>query len=57
MEEQPPMCRVTANLLHKQSWTADRGGPPAWRYREVLTTPRRVNLPCYDTLLKVSDLD
>ena len=27
-------------MLNKQSWTADRGGPPAWGLVEGLTTPR-----------------
>ena len=31
--------RVAANMLNKQPWTADRGGPPAWGLVEVLTTP------------------
>jgi len=25
MEEQPPVWRVAANVLNKQSWTADKG--------------------------------
>ena len=33
--------RVTANMLNKQSWTADRGGPPDWVLVEGLTTPHR----------------
>ena len=31
--------RVAANMLNKQSWTANRGGPPAWGLVEGLTTP------------------
>ena len=31
--------RVAANMLNKQSWTADRGDPPAWGLVEGLTTP------------------
>jgi len=30
--------RVSANILNKQSRTADKGGPPAWGLGEVLTT-------------------
>ena len=33
--------RVAANLWNNQSWTADRGGPPAWGLVEGLTTPHR----------------
>ena len=33
--------RVAANMLNKQPWTADRGGPPAWGLVEGLTTPHR----------------
>jgi len=25
MRERPPTWRVTGNILHKQSWTADKG--------------------------------
>ena len=38
-EERPPIRRVAANKLNKQSRTADEGGPPAWGLGEVLTTP------------------
>ena len=31
--------RVAVNMLNKQPWTADRGGPPAWGLVEGLTTP------------------
>jgi hypothetical protein len=36
--------RVAANILNKQSRTADKGGPPAWGLGEVLTTPHRKEL-------------
>jgi hypothetical protein len=39
MEERPPIWRVAANILNKQSRTADKGGPPAWELGEGLTTP------------------
>jgi hypothetical protein len=29
-EERPPVRRVAANILNKQSRTAERGGPTAW---------------------------
>ena len=43
MEEWPPICRVTANKLNKQSRTADKGWSPAWGLGEALTTPPREN--------------
>jgi hypothetical protein len=43
MEELPPIWRVAANKLNKQSRTADKDGPPAWGLGEVLTTPPREN--------------
>ena len=33
--------RVSANMLNKQSWAADRGSPPAWGLDEGLTIPHR----------------
>jgi hypothetical protein len=33
--------RVAANILDKQSRTADKGGPPAWGLDGGLTTPHR----------------
>jgi hypothetical protein len=41
MKERPPIWRAAANILNKQSRTADKGGPPAWGLGEVLTTPPR----------------
>ena len=29
------------NILKKQSWTAYKSGPPAWRLVELLTSPHR----------------
>ena len=37
----PQKWRIAANMLNKQPWTADRGGPPAWRLVGGLTTPHR----------------
>jgi hypothetical protein len=34
-----------------------RGGPPAWRWGEVLTTPHRKNWLCYETRTLVSGVD
>jgi hypothetical protein len=33
------------------------GGPKAWGLGEVLTTPHRKELPCYETYRKALDLD
>jgi hypothetical protein len=45
-------------MLNKQSRAADKGGPPAWVLGEVLTTPHRRNIACYEPFTtKVSDLD
>ena len=60
MEERPPVCRVAENILNKQSQTAKRSGPPAGGgvLGEVLTTPHRKNVSCYEIIIrKVSDLD
>jgi hypothetical protein len=38
MGEWPPIWRVAANVLNKNSRTADKGGPPTWGLGEVLTT-------------------
>jgi hypothetical protein len=35
---------------------ATRGGPPGWGLGEVLTTPHRKKVPCYETLYRASDL-
>jgi hypothetical protein len=44
LEERPPIWRVAANVLKKQSRTADKGGPPDWGLGERLTTPHRENV-------------
>ena len=41
MEERPPIWRVAANKLNKQSRKPTMGGPPAWGLGEALTTPPR----------------
>jgi hypothetical protein len=43
---------VAANILNKQSWTADRGGPPACGLGVGLTTPHRKNKLVTKTLKK-----
>jgi len=58
MEERPPIWRVVANILNKQSRTADKGGPPPWGLGEVLTTPHRRNVSCYQLFTWIaSDMD
>ena len=58
MEEQPPIWRVAANMLNKESRIADKGGPNAWGLGEVLTSPRCKNVSCYEMFTdKASDLD
>jgi len=48
MKEQPPIWRIAANVLNKQSRTADKGGLPGWGLGEVLTTSHRKNTTCYE---------
>ena len=51
-EEQPPIWRVAANILNKQSRTADKGWSSSLGggvLGEVLTTPHRKNWLCYET--------
>jgi hypothetical protein len=50
------MWTVAANTLNKQSRTADSGCSSNLGLGEVLTTPRRKNLRCYETFHKASDL-
>ena len=57
MEERPPIWRIAANILNKQSRTADKGGTPAWGLGEVLTTPHCKNWSFHrtDTFFSVLD--
>jgi hypothetical protein len=48
MEERPPVWWVAENILNKQLRAADKGWPSAWRLGEVLTTPHRKDLCCYE---------
>jgi len=57
MEERPPIWRVAENILNKQSRTADKGGSLVWDFGEVLTTPHRKNVSCYELFTRTSDLD
>ena len=47
MEERPTIWRVAANILNKQSRTANKGCPPAWGLGKVPTTPQGKNVSCY----------
>ena len=37
--------RIAANMLNKQSWRADKDGPPAWELVEGLKIPQRKKKP------------
>jgi hypothetical protein len=50
MEERPPIWKVVANILSKPAG----GGPPAWGLGEVLTTPYRINVSCYEMFTSAS---
>jgi hypothetical protein len=47
-EERPPIWRVAANILNKQSRTTEKGGPPARELGEVVTIPHRKDIPGYE---------
>ena len=52
MEERPPIWRVAANMLNKQSRTADKGWSSSLGWlSEVLTIPHRKNISCYEILI------
>ena len=58
MEERPPVWRVAANILNNSRGQPTRGGPPDWGLGEVLTTPHRKKVSCYEIFTrKASDLD
>jgi hypothetical protein len=48
--------RVAVSILNKQSWTDDKGAPPAWRVGEGLTTPHHKNPACYEMLQRAAEL-
>jgi len=56
MEERPPIREVVANILNKQSRTADKWLSSSLGGGEILTTPRRKNVSCYEMLTRASDL-
>jgi hypothetical protein len=49
MEVRPPIWRVAANILNKQSRTADKGWSSSLGVGRGLTTPRRINVLCCET--------
>jgi len=49
MEERPPIWRVAANTLNKQLQTDNMGWYSSLGVRDVLTTPHRKKMPCYET--------
>jgi len=49
--------RVPANILNKQSWTADREWTSSFGVRWRLTTPHIKEPACYEVLHRSSDLD
>ena len=50
LEERPPIRRVAANILNKQSRTADKGWSSSLGLGEVLTTPHLKNVSCCETM-------
>jgi len=51
MEERPPIWRVAANVMNKQSRAADKGSSSRMGLGEVLTTPHRKNIYYYETFI------
>jgi len=44
------------NILNKQSRTAESDGTSAWVLREVLTTPHRKTVTCYDVISYIPEI-
>ena len=57
MEERRPIWRLYANILNKQSRTADSGWYFTLELGELLTTPHRKHWPCYETWTRASGQD
>ena len=51
MEERPPIWRVAANKMNKQSRTAEKGWSSSLGLGEALTTPPRKKKLCYEILM------
>ena len=52
MEERPPVWMVAADILNKQSRTADKAWSSILGVGQVLTTPRHNNVPRYETFIQ-----
>jgi hypothetical protein len=48
MEEQPPIWRVTANILNKKPRTADKGWPSNLGVGRGSNNPHHKNVSCYE---------
>jgi hypothetical protein len=57
MGERPPIRKLAATILNKQSRQPTSGGLPAWGLGEVVTNPHRKNWSCYETDTRASGLD
>jgi hypothetical protein len=51
------MWKVASNILNKQSRTANKGWSSSFGVGELLTTHHRINLRCYGTFHKASDIE
>jgi hypothetical protein len=49
--------RIAAIILLCSRVQPTRGGPPAWGFGEVLTTPHRKIPACYEMLHRASELE
>jgi hypothetical protein len=54
MDERPPVWWGAANILNKESRTAVKVWYTSWGLGEVLTTPHRKNVSCYEMFTRVS---
>ena len=52
MKELPLIRRIDANILNKQSRTADNSLSSSLGFGEVLTIPHRKNVPSYETFIQ-----
>jgi hypothetical protein len=48
--------KISANILNKQLWTAERGDPPAWGLGVELRSPHHKKLVCYELSQRALDL-
>jgi len=55
MEERPPDIEGTSsNKVNKQTMTADKGWSSSLGLGDIVTTPYRINLRCYETFHKTA---